>query len=171
MPSILQSLGTALGTKLGEKLNLTGGTITGALVVPVPTASNHVAQSNQVTTLESAIGNYGDFVATTADVTVTVYDTAVNIQARTGDAKGAIGVASDTDAIYVFSGIYWSASTIETVKADSLAAALTLKTSGLAESDILARTGDSAGTIYYGTDTDDLYIFDGADWQTFNDDA
>lgn len=34
----------------------------------------------------------------------------------------------------------------------------------LAEPVILARTGDPAGTIAYGTDTDNFYVFDGDVW-------
>lgn len=36
------------------------------------------------------------------------------------------------------------------------------------EANILARTGDSTGVILYGTDTGDLYVYDGMNWQTFN---
>lgn len=169
--SILSELGTALGGKLGEKLNLAGGTMTGALIVPEPTASNHVATSNQVTTLESAIGNYGDFVATTADVTVTVFDTQANILGRDSDPKGTIAVSSDTSLIYIWTGSYWQQSTIESVKADYLDIISTLNISGDTESNIRSRSGDSAGTIMYGTDTDDLYIFDGSAWQTYNNDV
>lgn len=169
--SILSELGTALGGKLGEKLNLAGGTMTGALVVQAPTAANHVATSNQVTTLESSIGNYGDFVATTADVTVTVYDTQANILARSSDAKGTIAVTSDTSNIYIFNGSSWAQSTIDTVKAEYLAVIATLNAYGDTEANIRSRSGDAAGTIMYGTDTDDLYIFDGSAWQTYNNDA
>lgn len=168
--SILSELGTALGGKLGEKLNLTGGTMTGALIVQAPTAANHVATSNQVTTLESSIGNYGDFVATTADVTVTVYDTQANVLARTSDANGTIAVTSDTSSIYIFNGS-WVQSTIDTVKADYLAVIATINISGDTEANIRSRSGDAAGTIMYGTDTDNLYIFDGTLWQTYNNDA
>ena len=168
--SILSELGTALGGKLGEKLNLTGGTMTGALIVQAPTAANHVATSNQVTTLESSIGNYGDFVATTADVTVTVYDTQANVLARTSDANGTIAVTSDTSSIYIFNGS-WAQSTIDTIKADYLAVIATINISGDTEANIRSRSGDAAGTIMYGTDTDNLYIFDGTLWQTYNNDA
>jgi hypothetical protein len=80
-------------------------------------------------------------------------------------------VANDTSVIYVSDGGVWSVSTIDTVQADSLAAAATLNISGDTESNINARSGDPAGTIMYGTDTDDLYVFDGTDWQTYNNDA
>lgn len=169
--SILSELGTALGGKLGEKLNLAGGTMTGPLIVPEPSAANHVATSNQVTTLESAIGNYGDFVATTADVTVTVYDTQENVLARDSDAKGAIGVASDTSNIYIWNGSSWSQSTINSIQDDYVSVVATLNISGDTEANIRSRTGDATGTIMYGTDTDDLYIYDGAAWQTYNNDA
>lgn len=169
--SILSELGTALSGKLGEKLNLAGGTMTGHLVVPEPTATNHVATSNQVTTLESAIGHYGDFVASTADVTVSVHDTQANILARTGDSKGTIAVASDTSNIYIWTGIQWSLSSIASVQSDQIAILATLNISGDTVANIRARSGDSAGTMMYGTDTDDLYIFDGSDWQTYNNDA
>lgn len=33
---------------------------------------------------------------------------------------------------------------------------------------ILARSGDATGVIAYGTDTYDLYVYDGANWQTYN---
>ena len=33
---------------------------------------------------------------------------------------------------------------------------------------ITARSSDAAGTIMYGSDTAKLYVFDGADWQIFN---
>lgn len=169
--SILSELGTALGGKLGEKLNLAGGTMTGPLIVPEPTASNHVATSNQVTTLESTIGNYGDFVATTADVTVSVYDTQANILARTEDSKGAVAVASDSSNIYIWTGGYWSSSSIESVQSDQVSILATLNISGDTEANIRDRSDDSAGTMMYGTDTDDLYIFDGSAWQTYNNDA
>ena len=32
---------------------------------------------------------------------------------------------------------------------------------------ILARSGDATGVIAYGTDTYDLYVYDGANWQTY----
>ncbi len=32
---------------------------------------------------------------------------------------------------------------------------------------ILARTGDATGVIAYGTDTQDLYVYDGASWQFY----
>ena len=38
------------------------------------------------------------------------------------------------------------------------------------QSNIIARSGDATGTIAFGTDTDDLYIYDGSHWQIyFND--
>lgn len=171
MPSILEALGTSLSGKLGEKLNLSGGTLTGPLVVPTPTASNHVATSGQVTTLESAIGNYGDFVASSADVTVSIYDTAANILARASDPKGAVAVASDTSAIYYWSGAVWTISDIDNIQADSLAAALTLNISGDTESSIRLREGDATGTVMYGTDTGKLYIFDGSAWHEYQPEA
>ena len=33
---------------------------------------------------------------------------------------------------------------------------------------ISARTGDDVGTIMYGSDTYDLYVFDGSNWQVYN---
>ena len=33
---------------------------------------------------------------------------------------------------------------------------------------IAARTSDSVGTIMYGSDTYDLYVFDGSNWQVYN---
>jgi len=171
MPSILESLGTALSGKLGEKLNLSGGTLTGPLVVPEPTESNHVATSGQVVTLETAIGNYSHYVATSADVTVTVYDTAANILARASDPKGTVAVASDTSAIYYWSGAVWTISDIDNIQADSLAAARTLNLSGDTEANIRLRESDPAGTIMYGTDTSYFYIFDGTDWQQYNFDS
>jgi hypothetical protein len=36
------------------------------------------------------------------------------------------------------------------------------------EANILARTGDATGVIAYGTDTEDLYVCDGTNWQTYN---
>jgi hypothetical protein len=32
---------------------------------------------------------------------------------------------------------------------------------------ILARSGDAVGVIAYGTDTYDLYVYDGTNWQTY----
>ena len=32
---------------------------------------------------------------------------------------------------------------------------------------ILARSGDATGVIAYGTDTYDLYVYDGTNWQTY----
>lgn len=170
MPSILESLGSALSGKLGEKLNLSGGTLTGPLVVPEPTASNHVATSNQVTTLESSIGNYGDFVSSSSDVTVAVYDTAANILARTGDDWGTVAVASDTNVIYYWDGAIWSQSTEATIQADSLAAGLTYKATGDTEENIRLREGDATGTLMFGTDTGAFYIFDGTSWHQYNPD-
>ena len=34
-------------------------------------------------------------------------------------------------------------------------------------SNITARSGDPTGTIAFGTDTDDLYVYDGANWQIY----
>ena len=171
MASILQQIGSSVGEKLNEKLNLSGGTVTGSLVIPTPTSESEAAQKAQVSALELSIGSYATFVATIADVTVTYSDTAANITAITDAPNGAIGVANDTSVIYVSDGGVWSVSTIDTVQADSLAAAATLNISGDTESNINARSGDPAGTIMYGTDTDDLYVFDGTDWQTYNNDA
>lgn len=36
------------------------------------------------------------------------------------------------------------------------------------EANILARTGDATGVIAYGTDTEDLYVYDGTNWQIYN---
>jgi hypothetical protein len=33
---------------------------------------------------------------------------------------------------------------------------------------ITARTSDDTGTIMYGSDSTKLYVFDGSDWQIFN---
>ena len=33
---------------------------------------------------------------------------------------------------------------------------------------ITARTSDDQGTIMYGSDTYDLYVFDGSNWQVYN---
>jgi hypothetical protein len=33
---------------------------------------------------------------------------------------------------------------------------------------ITARSSDDAGTIMYGSDTYDLYVFDGSNWQIYN---
>jgi hypothetical protein len=33
---------------------------------------------------------------------------------------------------------------------------------------ITSRTSDDVGTIMYGTDSFKLYVFDGTDWQIFN---
>lgn len=33
---------------------------------------------------------------------------------------------------------------------------------------ILARSGDATGVIAYGTDTEDLYVYDGTNWQTYS---
>jgi len=170
MPSILESLGTALSGKLGEKLNLAGGTMTGPLVVPEPTEANHVATSNQVTTLEATVGSYGDFISSSADVTIAVQDTAANIQARTDDDWGTIGLATDTNVLYVWDGAVWSQSTEATVQADSLAAGLTIQAAGDTEANIRLREGDATGTIMFGTDTGRFYIFDGTRWQQYNPD-
>lgn len=35
---------------------------------------------------------------------------------------------------------------------------------------IIARTGDAVGTIAFGTDTHDLYVYDGTNWQIYYDD-
>jgi len=122
MATIFKVLGEALKDKLGEKLDLTGGTMTGHLSVSAPTASNQVATSGQVTDLESAFGNYGDFVASNADVTVSIFDTFSNIQAITDQANGAIAVSSDAGNIYYWDGTSWVQSSISSIKADSLAA-------------------------------------------------
>jgi hypothetical protein len=34
-------------------------------------------------------------------------------------------------------------------------------------SNILARSGDAVGVIAFGTDTHDLYVYDGANWQQY----
>ena len=122
MATIFKVLGEALKDKLGEKLDLTGGTMTGHLSVSTPTASNQVATSGQVTDLESAFGNYGDFVESNADVTVSIFDTFSNIQGITNQANGAIAVSSDGGNIYYWDGASWVQSSISSIKADSLAA-------------------------------------------------
>jgi hypothetical protein len=33
---------------------------------------------------------------------------------------------------------------------------------------ILGRSGDATGVIAYGTDTFDLYVYDGTNWQIYN---
>jgi len=167
MASILQQIGSSVGEKLNEKLNLSGGTVTGSLVIPTPTSESEAAQKAQVSALELSIGSYATFVATIADVTVTYSDTAANITAITDAPNGAIGVANDTSVIYVSDGGVWSVSTIDTVQADSLAASSTLNISDDTESNIRLREGDATGTLMYGTDTDKLYIFDGSDWHEY----
>ena len=171
MANILSSLGSAVATKLGEKLSLEGGTMTGALIVQDPAADNHAATSGQVSTLESKIGSYGSYVATFADVTVSVEDTQANILARTGDPKGAVAVASDTSNIYIWNGSSWVASDIDSVRDDFLTLTVTLNISGDTESNVVATESPSAGDIMYGTDTDDLYIYSGSDWHIYNNDA
>jgi hypothetical protein len=37
----------------------------------------------------------------------------------------------------------------------------------LTQADIYARSGDAVGVIAYGTDTYDLYVFDGSQWQIY----
>lgn len=172
MANLLQSLGSALNGKLGEKLNLAGGTMTGSLLVPDSSgAVTSVATTTDVTTLENAIGNFGDFVASTADVTVNVYDTESNILARTGDSKGAIGVTSDTQKVYIFNGSSWALSSVETIAADFQSVMSTLNIGKDTESNIKSRTGDAVGTMMIGSDTYDLYIYDGSTWHTYNNDA
>tara|TARA_Y100000287_G_C14173388_1_gene331030 strand:- start:375 stop:890 length:516 start_codon:yes stop_codon:yes gene_type:complete len=171
MANILSSLGSAVATKLGEKLSLEGGTMTGALVIQDPAASNHAATSGQVENLESKIGSYASYVATFADVTVTVDDTQANILARTGDPKGAVAVASDTSNIYVWNGSSWVASDIDSVRDDFLTISATLNISGDTESNVVATDSPSTGEIMYGTDTDDLYVYSGSEWHFYNNDA
>ena len=36
------------------------------------------------------------------------------------------------------------------------------------QANILARSGDATGVIAFGTDTFDLYVFDGTRWQIYN---
>lgn len=36
------------------------------------------------------------------------------------------------------------------------------------EANIFARTGDATGVIAYGTDTEDLYVYDGTVWNIYN---
>jgi len=171
MANILSSLGSAVATKLGEKLSLEGGTMTGALIVQDPAADNHAATSGQVSTLEAKIGSYGSYVATFADVTVSVEDTQANILARTGDPKGAVAVASDTSNIYIWSGASWVASDIDSVREDFIIISATLNVSGDIEANITTSATPSAGDIMYGTDTDDLYIYSGSQWHIYNNDA
>ena len=167
MPSILEALGTSLSGKLSEKLSLSGGTLTGPLIVPEPTAANHVATSSQVTALESTIGNYGDFVASSADVTVSIYDTAANILARTQDTRGTVAVASDTNSIFYWAGSVWVQSDINNVQSDSLAVSLTLNISSDTETNIKGRTTDALGTLMYSNDSYKLLVFDGTNWHQF----
>ena len=171
MANILSSLGSAVATKLGEKLSLEGGTMTGALVVQDPVASNQAATSGQVETLETKIGNYGNYVAGFADVTVSIDDTQANILARTGDPKGSIAVANDTSNIYIWSGAAWIASDINNVHADFITISATINISGDTESNVVATESPSAGDIMYGTDTDDLYVYSGSAWHIYNNDA
>jgi hypothetical protein len=37
----------------------------------------------------------------------------------------------------------------------------------LPQADIYARSGDAVGAIAFGTDTYDLYVFDGSQWQIY----
>ena len=171
MASILQQIGSSVGEKLNEKLNLSGGTVTGSLVIPAPTAESEAAQKAQVSALELSIGSYATFVATIADVTVTYSDTAANIALITDAPNGAIAVANDTNAIYYSKNGVWVLSSIDTIQNDSLEAGKTLNISGDTASNIYGRSEDPTGTIMYGTDTDDLYVFDGTNWQTYNNDA
>ena len=122
MASILQQIGSSVGEKLNEKLNLSGGTVTGSLVIPAPTAESEAAQKAQVSALELSIGSYATFVATIADVTVTYSDTAANITAITDAPNGAIAVANDTNAIYYSNNGVWVLSSIDTIQNDSLEA-------------------------------------------------
>ena len=62
-------------------------------------------------------------------------------------------------------------STIDTVNAAVITALAEYNASGDTEANIRLRTSDATGTIMFGTDTYDLYIFDGTDWQTYNNDA
>lgn len=39
------------------------------------------------------------------------------------------------------------------------------------QANILARSGDATGVIAYGTDTEDLYVYDGTNWQIYNNDG
>lgn len=171
MANILSSLGSAVATKLGEKLSLEGGTMTGALIVQEPSASNHAANLGQVETLEAKIGSYASYVATFADVTVTLDDTQANILANTSSALGAVAVASDTSNIYVWNGSSWAASDIDNVRDDFLTVIATINLSGDTESNITALESPSAGDIMYGTDTDDLYVYSGSDWHIYNNDS
>ena len=171
MANILSQIGGAVNVKLAEKLNLAGGTITGELVVPAPTAETQVAQKAQISALEAQIGSYSNFVSTIADVTVSVSDTAANIFAIADPANGTVAVATDTNAIYVADGGTFSISDIDTVNAAVITALAEYNASGDTEANIRLRTGDATGTIMFGTDTYDLYIFDGSAWQTYNNDA
>ena len=36
------------------------------------------------------------------------------------------------------------------------------------EANIVVRTSDATGVIAYGTDTNDLYVFNGFNWQIYN---
>jgi hypothetical protein len=36
------------------------------------------------------------------------------------------------------------------------------------EANIGARTGDAAGTIFFGSDSADFYVYDGSTWHQFN---
>ena len=145
--------------------------MTGALVVQTPSASNHAANLGQVEDLESRIGSYANYVATFADVTVSVEDTQANILARTGDPKGAVAVASDTNNIYVWNGDSWAASDVDNVRTDFLTISATMNLSGGTESTIVALESPSAGDIMYGTDTDDLYVYSGSAWHIYNNDS
>lgn len=171
MANILSSLGSAVATKLGEKLSLEGGTMTGALVVQTPSDATHAASLGQVTSLEDKIGSYASYVATFADVTVNLDDTQANILANTSSALGAVGVASDTSNIYVWNGSSWAASSIDAVRDDFITITATINLSGDTESNVVATDSPSAGTIMYGTDTDDLYVYSGSDWHIYNNDS
>ena len=35
------------------------------------------------------------------------------------------------------------------------------------KANILARSGDATGVIAFGTDTNNIYVFDGTNWQTY----
>ena len=129
MASILQQIGSSVGEKLNEKLNLSGGTVTGSLVIPAPTAESEAAQRLKTSALELSIGSYATFVATIADVTVTYSDTAANIALITNAPNGAIAVANDTNAIYYSNNGVWVLSSIDTIQSSSLEAGKTLNIS------------------------------------------
>lgn len=170
MPPI--GLGVQLGLGGGKSATSSGG---GGLFAPVITSSAATNVISNGATLNGTLVSTGG-----SDPSVTVYwGTTDRGEVTFGwnggnnpfgtQSAGAIsytisGLAPTTTFYYRFraansAGIAWTGVQSFITLADVFSVGVVLP-----QADILLRTSDTAGTIAYGTDTENFYVFDGSLW-------